>query len=142
MFILGMPDTWLSEGRLQLDTVRGKQEMWYNLHCDIPTESLRCSSWYRVGIFQLIGTVLEQEVLCKARESTQGFAKLWWKQNYAFCFSLLVKALKTGKMNAERIKRRGCEVPKTCLTSLSKGFMGPNLGDREEKQEESIQEIK
>lgn len=76
MFILGMPDTWLSEGRLQLDTVRGKQEMWYNLHSDIPTLSLRCSSWYRVGIFQLIGTVLEQELLCKARESTKGFAKL------------------------------------------------------------------
>lgn len=77
MFILGMPDTWLSERRLQLDTVRGEKEMRHNLHSDVSTESLICNPWYRVGLFQLIGTVLEQEALCKARESAKDFAKLW-----------------------------------------------------------------
>lgn len=113
MFILGMPDTWLSERRLQLDTVRGKKEMQHNLRSDASTESLICNSWYRVGLFQLIGTVLEQDVLCKARESTKHFAKLWWKQNYAFCFSLRAKALKTGNKNVEKIKRHACKVQKT-----------------------------
>lgn len=144
MFILGMPDTWLSEGRLQLDTVRGKKEMQYNLHSDVPTESLICSPCYQVGLFQLIGTIMEQEVLCKAGESAKDFPKLWWKQDYAFCFLLLVKALTTGNRNAERIKRHGYKVPKTFLTNLlDKGLMGPNLEDRgEEKEEESIQEVK
>lgn len=56
-----------------------------------------------------------------------------------FSFSLVVKVLKTGNKNGERIKRHGCKVPKTHLTKLLKGLMCPNLGDRgEEKEEESI----
>lgn len=51
--------------------------MRHNLHSDVSTESLICNPWYRVGLFQLIGTVLEQEALCKARESATDFAKLW-----------------------------------------------------------------
>lgn len=48
---------------------------------------------------------MDQEVLCKARETTKDFANLWRNQNFACCFSLLVKALNTGNKNDERIKR-------------------------------------
>lgn len=54
MFILGMSGMWLSERRLQLDTVREKKkEIQYILHSDISTESLIHNPWYQMGLLQV-----------------------------------------------------------------------------------------
>lgn len=96
-----------------------------------------------MGLFQLIRTVLEQEVYVKLGNQLRTLPSSGESRIVHFVFSLLVKALQAGNKNAERIKRHGCKVPKTCFRSLLKGFISPNLGDREEeKEEESIEEVK
>lgn len=50
MCILGMSGTWLSERRLQLDTVREEKEIQYDLCSEVLTESLLCNPWEQMGL--------------------------------------------------------------------------------------------